>query len=311
MTKGITIDDLPSKKYKNELEIGINYQDIEENIESNKLATDSLYWSTTVRNYLEKYIYGNIDKWSGSNYEKRCRDFNYILDIILKKIKEKEKTNSDVPYSLFQDYIDEAAKSHLKTWEDEYKCIRDSKIPKYSDDIENMKNIDDLCEDIAYIEKNVSKIHSNNCKQIESYIDQQITNLKPIYTSSSTKYSDILGYYGYTSFDKIDNIAKDFKSKCQEGTTGASLAGYQGGMPQNTGKNASIIAVTSLSGILSSFFLLYKTTSFGSILNNLVGKKIKFGNNLRDKSFHETLEDISESSHGEGYNILYNSLGDS
>ncbi|SBT58004.1 hypothetical protein POVWA2_082750 [Plasmodium ovale wallikeri] len=82
-------------------------------------------------------------------------------------------------------------------------------------------------------------------------------------------------------------------------------------MPQYSGRNTSIIAATSLSGILSSFILLYKTTSFGSILNNLVGNKIKFGNSLSDEAYHETLENISESSHGEGYNILYNSLGDS
>ncbi|SBT58401.1 PIR Superfamily Protein [Plasmodium ovale wallikeri] len=307
MTKGITINDLPSKKYKNELEIGINYQDIEENIESNKLATDSLYWSTTVRNYLEKYIYGNIDKWSGSNYEKRCRDFNYILDIILKKIKKKEQTNSDVPYSLFQDYIDKAAKAHLQTWGGE--CERKSKLPDDSDDIENMKNLDDLCEDIVYIRKKILEIHKNHCNEIDNYINEQIFSLKHIYKMSETKYSDILGYYNFTSLDEIDTTAGKLKSKCQADITGASLAD-QAEMQQYPGRSASIIAVTSLSGILSSFFLLYKTTSFGSILNNLVGKKIKFGNNLSDEAYLETLEDISESPYDGGYNILYNSIGD-
>ncbi|SBT52740.1 PIR Superfamily Protein [Plasmodium ovale wallikeri] len=308
MTKGITINDLPSKKYKNELENGIKYQDIEKNIESDKLATDYFYWSTTVRNYLENYMNININKWYNNNYKKRCRDFNYILDIILKKIKEKEKTNSDVSYSLFQVYIDEAAKANLLTWGGE--CERKSKIPDDSDDIENMKNLDDLCEDIVYIKKEISEIHKNHCNEIYRYINQQIFNLENIYTMSKTKYSDILGYYNFTSLDDFNDTITNLKSKCQEGIDGLPLAADQSETSQHSGKSASIIAVTSLSGILSSFFLLYKTTSFGSILNNLVGKKIKFGNSLSDEEYLETLEDISESPYDGGYNILYNSIGD-
>ncbi|SBT57673.1 PIR Superfamily Protein [Plasmodium ovale wallikeri] len=225
MTEGITINDLPSKKYKNELEIGINYQDIEENIESNKLATDSFYWSTTVRNYLEKYIYGNIDKWSDSNYEKRCRDFNYILDIILKKIKKKKETNSDVPYSLIYEYIENAAKAHLQTWGAE--CERKSKLPHDSDDIENMKNLDDLCEDIVYINKKISEINKNHCNKIDSYINQQIFDLNNIYKMSETKYSDILGYYNFTSLYDFNVTTTNLKSKCQEYIDGLPLAADQ------------------------------------------------------------------------------------
>lgn len=74
-----------------------------------------------MRTYLENYINDNINKWSYSNYEKQCQDFNHILDIILQKIKEKEQTNSDVSYSLIQEYIGNGVEAHLIFWEDECK----------------------------------------------------------------------------------------------------------------------------------------------------------------------------------------------
>lgn len=73
-------------------------------------------------------------------------------------------------------------------------------------DIENMKEIDDLCEDTAFVKKNISEINTNLCKEIENYLDQQIANLKNIYTTSSTKYSKILGYYSFISFNQINDI---------------------------------------------------------------------------------------------------------
>ncbi|SBS93778.1 hypothetical protein POVCU2_0083550 [Plasmodium ovale curtisi] len=119
------------------------------------------------------------------------------------------------------------------------------------------------------------------------------------------------GYYSFTSFNDFDSITENLKSTCQEGATRALLTGDKSAMSQYSDRNTSTIEVTSLSGILSSFIPLYKTAFFGSILNNLVGKKIKFGNNLSDEAYDETLEDISESSHDGRYSILYNSIGDS
>ncbi|SBT56552.1 PIR Superfamily Protein [Plasmodium ovale wallikeri] len=306
MTMRIRIDDIPSKKYNNELKNGINYNDIDKNIQSTKFSPEDSFWSMKMKEYLENYVNNNVDKWKDSNEMKRCRDLNHILNSIIKKIKTKK--NYSTSYDLIEEYTNNAARMSLQIHDTS--CTRDSKLPEHSDDIENAKKIDDLCEDVAYIEEKISEIHSNDCTEIQNYLDKQIAVLKSIYTTSEEKYTHILGYYDFTSFDKIDNIVNDFKSKCQEGTTGASLVGDQGGTQPYSGRSTSIIAVTSLSGILSSFFLLYKTTSFGSILNNLVGKKIKFGNNLSDEAYHETLEDISEPSHDGGYNILYNSIGD-
>ncbi|SBT58708.1 PIR Superfamily Protein [Plasmodium ovale wallikeri] len=308
MTKAITINDLPSKKYKNELENGINYQDIEKNIEGGRLATYSSYWSTTVRIYLENYINGNIDKWSNSNYEKRCRDFNHILDNILQKIKEKEQTNSDNSYSLIKQYIDNGVEAHLMIWEN--KCKRNSKIDENSAETENKKKIDDLCEDIDFINKNTSEIDFSKYQEIENHIAQQISELREKYTTSTEKYSHILSYYGFVSFDNFDSILEKLKSKYQEYIESSSLTGDENGISQFSGSHSTILAGLSLSGILSLFMLLYKTTSFGSILNTLVRKKMKFGNSLSNEEYHETLEGISELPDGGAHNILYNSIGD-
>ncbi|SBT30654.1 PIR Superfamily Protein [Plasmodium ovale wallikeri] len=306
MTNGIHINDLPSKKYNNELNGQIHYKEIVENIESETFTPEDIFWLTTLPKYLEEYINTYVDMWSYSNESKRCRDLNNKLDSIIKRVKNKETYNES--YDLIINYINNSATNHLRV--NTLECKRESKLPEYSDDIENMKNIDDLCEDIVYVDKNFSEINSDHCKEIQNYISQRITSLKEIYIYSYEKYSHILKYYDFTTFDDLDSITGRLKSKCQD-AKGALLTGGQSEMSQYSGRNASIIAVTSLSGILSSFFLLYKTTSFGSILNNLVGKKMKFGNNLSDEAYYETLEDISESSHDGTYNILYNSVGDS
>ncbi|SBT58156.1 PIR Superfamily Protein [Plasmodium ovale wallikeri] len=272
MTKAITINNLPSKKYKNELENGINYQDIEKNIEEGRFATNLSYWSTTVRTYLEKYIDDNIDEWSYSNYEKRC------------------------------------AEAHLMIWED--KCKRNSKIDENSDETENKKKIDDLCEDIDFINKNISEIDFSKYQEIENHIAQQIDELREKYTTSTEKYSHILNYYGFASFDNFDSILEKLKSKYQEYIESSSLTGDENGISQFSGSHSTILAGLSLSGILSLFMLLYKTTSFGSILNTLVRKKMKFGNSLSNEEYHETFEGISELPDGGAHNILYNSIGD-
>ncbi|SBT74285.1 hypothetical protein, conserved [Plasmodium ovale] len=307
MTTGISTDDLPSKKYDKELKKGIHYNVIDKNIESTTFTPEDQFWSTTMKQYLEDYINSNVDNWTNSNEGKRCRDLNHILNSIIKKIKTKKSYKPS--YDLVEGYINSAATYSLQV--QTKKCFRDLKDNYDLDNIENKKKIDDLCEDVAYINGKVSKINVDHCKEIENYITQRITSLKKVYMSASSKYSHILNYYDFTSFDDFNSITGKLKSKCQEGIGGASLTSDDGETSEHSGRSASIIAVTSLSGILSSALLLYKTTSFGSILNNLVGKKIKFGNNLSDESYHETLEDISESSHDGGYNILYNSVGNS
>ncbi|SBS84714.1 hypothetical protein POVCU2_0027560 [Plasmodium ovale curtisi] len=241
---GITKNDLPSKKYKIELENGIHYEEVEQNMEDDRLTI-------------------------------KLEDFNHILDFMLKRIKAKEITNSYVFYKLIKLYINNATEIHLEPWDGE--CERKPKFPDHSDNIENMKKIDNLCEDIAYIEENISEIHR---------------------------------YYSFNSFDDFDSTVKKLKFKCQDISTASSITKDQGEIETYSGRNTSIIAVTTLSGILSSFFLLYKTTSFSSILYTLIRKKIKFRNNLSHESYHETLEDVSESSDSGTHNILYNSIGD-
>ncbi|SBT51596.1 PIR Superfamily Protein [Plasmodium ovale wallikeri] len=188
------------------------------------------FWNTTLRGYLETYINDNINEWSKNDNKKRCRDFNHILDIILKKIKAKEVTNPQVSYDLIKLYINNAAETLFEPWDGE--CERKPKFPDHSDDIENMKNIDDLCEDIAYIKEKFSEIHSNHCNKIESYINEQISNLKSIYTTSEKKYSHILGYHSFTSFNDFDIITEKLKSTCQEGATRSLLTGDQTAMSQ-------------------------------------------------------------------------------
>ncbi|SBT59345.1 PIR Superfamily Protein [Plasmodium ovale wallikeri] len=310
MTKvGIDINDLPSNKFNNELKKGINYDEIEKYIESDTFSSEGEFWINTLNGYVRSYINTFIGGWSENNNDKRCRDFNHILDLALKKVKQQPKKEPPVSYELIEEYINNSARDSLEIYGEE--CTRNSKLPEYSNDIENMKKIDDFCEDIVYIRNRFSEINNDNCNEIKLYIEQQNSELGQINTTTDSKYSNILRYYGFTSFSEINTTVGKLKTKCQEGIDGASLTSDDSETSEHSGRSASIIAVTSLSGILSSALLLYKTTSFGSILNTLIRKKIKFGSNLSDETYYETLEDISESSHDGAYNILYNSVGDS
>ncbi|SBT84189.1 PIR protein [Plasmodium ovale] len=203
---------------------------------------EGMFWSTTLNKYLGDYINNYTNTWSVSNEHKRFRDLNRILNFIIKRIKDKKPY--DTPYELIPTYINNSADSHFMTWG--YVCNRDSKISAHSDDIKNMKKFDDLCEHTVYIKNIFSEINSHNCKEIKNYIEQKISELRQIYTTSDSKYSNILRYYGFTSFSEINTTVEKLKSKCQENIAGTSLAGHQGEMPQYSGKNSSIIAVTSL-----------------------------------------------------------------
>ncbi|SBT52016.1 PIR Superfamily Protein [Plasmodium ovale wallikeri] len=309
MTNNMRLEDLPSKKYNDELKKEIHYEDIDNHIEIDTFSSEDVFWKTTLYDHVRDYINNHIDLWPEINNNKRCRDFNNILDIILKKVKKKKETKPKVSYDLIASYINSSAEIYLKPWE--HVCKRNSKFNEHNDDIENEKNVDDFCEDIDYIKKRFSEINSDNCKEIEDYITQQVRDFGETYTTLGNKYSNILGYYRFTSSAEINTIVENLKSKCKELTAGALLAGDRGEMQNYSGRNASIVAVTSLSGILSSALLLYKTTPFGSILNNVIQKRLKFGNNLNEEIDYETLEAIPESSHNGSYNILYNTVGDS
>ncbi|SBS98758.1 hypothetical protein POVCU1_048560, partial [Plasmodium ovale curtisi] len=117
---------------------------------------------------------------------------------------------------------------------------------------------------------------------IEQYNNNSIKDNLVIYVDECTRDSNNSGYYDdIEDMKKINDFTiKNFKYKCQEGTARASSTVDQDEMQQYSDRSFSIIAVTLLSGILSLFFFLYKTTSFGSILNNVIRKKKKFQDSL-------------------------------
>ncbi|SBS89149.1 PIR Superfamily Protein [Plasmodium ovale curtisi] len=90
MTKVIILNDIPSKKYNNELKREIHYEDILRNIEGDRLTKNLYFWQRTLPEHLDKYINSHMNEWSENNNKKRCRALNYILDFILKTIKEKK-----------------------------------------------------------------------------------------------------------------------------------------------------------------------------------------------------------------------------
>ncbi|SBT58400.1 PIR Superfamily Protein [Plasmodium ovale wallikeri] len=301
MTNDISKDELPSIKHYNVLKKCMHYNDIIDAIDKNKSA-EADNWSNNfiryARGYLDKYP---VDAPNNSN--KRCRDLAYFLEDIKTRIKASQifKGENSVMIGNIDNYLQKMLMSEGY-----------SDCPMNSPDVntlytENIKQLDDLCEDISYINKNTHKINnSSQCKEIEDHIAEQRSD-KEKYDLSS-EYLDILRYYSYDTFENIESIIA--KINCNNHHNAAL-----GQTSQSSSEHTPILIVLPLLGIVLISFFLYKLTPLGPLLNTKIMKKIKYSKIINDKETDEILEHTSEIPqtylHDKGYNMLYNTLGDS
>ncbi|SBT52465.1 PIR Superfamily Protein [Plasmodium ovale wallikeri] len=308
--------DIPSIKYKDIWNDGICYNEINEIIVHNKDPQDADTWTNNFRTQFYTFLEMRADKFFNYNPKKRCRDLYYILYYILYKIKnlrDYEESYENIKLAI-KNYMDSALGIH-----DYAICIRDS----FNEDCNNYnkieegnkKKIDDLCEDIDYTKKNYDKINkSSECAEIKKHIDHQYETLKEVYNANSQKYSDVLGYYEFTSFNELDNIIKKIQCSSDGNLHASAQALNPDRMSSLSGGQISIILFLSLFGCLLVCFFLYKHTSLGLWLNNRIGKKIKFFNKMNYENNHEIIEEMSgylqDNLHNEEYNVLYHSSGE-
>ncbi|SBT55716.1 PIR Superfamily Protein [Plasmodium ovale wallikeri] len=310
MPDEISKDKLPSKIYYKELQEYIHYKDIEDILKSIKEISSSGEWTSNFSKYAEKYTDKYPENDSRNNSSKRCRDLIYILNVIKWEINKSSKFEGT--QEIINSTIDNYISSFLTPLGYENCYI---KLSTESEVIKNKKILDDLCEDVDYVQKNTKQINSSEkCNEIREYISEQITSAKSKNMFSSAEYSDILGYYKFSS-DNFDNITQ--KVHCTDSSNSESLSElqHQSGTSKNTGKEMSISITLSLLGIMFICFLLYKITPIGPWLNEVIKKKLKLGNNRSDDISQELFGDIfvssQKKSHKELYEISYNSLDDS
>lgn len=191
--------------------------------------------------------------------EKRCRDLYYLIYDKLYQLKKL------IVHSSIYDAIKEAIMNNIDSAflnvrypsclsvtnkEDYYKHI----------DIKDSKKVDDLCEDVKYIDSNIIDINrSSECEQIKEHIYGRNNDLKTTYNSG--KYSDILKHYKFLSFDELDSIIEKIKCNSDANTEQAALKGGSQEISQLSVEHLPMAVIFSFLGILLIFFFWYKVRS--------------------------------------------------
>ncbi|SBT73330.1 PIR protein [Plasmodium ovale] len=302
MESVITLNDLPSKKYYDELKGLLSYDKIVSSVYSESNASYVYTWGLD----LDKNLRGYLDKYESdtsiTNGTKRCRDLIYILDNIIKQIKNSTNYAS---YDITKQTIETFINSVVRT----YGCDTTSRNAIEDDIKEDMKTIDDFMEVVKYIkDKNLQINSSPKCPEISSDMNAQQTIVKELLNEGEPKYSAVLKLHDDSITKNYEDIVKNII--CTSSESAAYLGGERSVQYQHSGGNAPTIDAISLPGIPLIFFFLYKYTHLGTLFNNRIGNKIKFWNNTYEEP-NEILdintEYIHTNTNNEEYNILYDS----
>ncbi|SBT58936.1 PIR Superfamily Protein [Plasmodium ovale wallikeri] len=304
MTNDISKDELPSAKHYNELKKSMNYNEINDVIMRTKPPSYSDSWIKNFNTYSSNYLSKYPPISTNDNPNKRCRDVVFFLEDIKKGVTQSQAFEGQ--NNMIIGNINNYLKTMLMPEGYDYCPINSNDENKLY--TENIKQLDDLCEDITYINEKLDEINnSSQCKDIKDHIVEESRSVKAKYNHSS-EYNDILKYYRYESLQDIESAIENIKCKNPHDAS-------SDGMPELPGKHTPILIVLPIFGIILLSFFLYKLTPLGPFLNTKILKKIKYWKITDDKDIDQILEYPSEipqtNIHDKGYHMLYNTLGDS
>ncbi|SBT55204.1 PIR Superfamily Protein [Plasmodium ovale wallikeri] len=299
---GISKDELPSIKHYNVLKKCMHYNDIIGAIDKNN-PTEADNWIDNFRTYALGYLekYPND---ASNNSNKRCRDLIYLIENIKTRI-----TTSRIFYGE-NSYMIKNIDNYLQTilMPEGYDNCPMNSTNENTLYTENKKQLDDLCEDITYINEKLSEVNnSSQCKEIQDHFLGKKNSVMET-DDTSSEYVNILKYHSYDTLDNIENIIDKIKCNNNHGAISNET-------PQSSGENTPILIVLPLLGIVLISFLLYKLTPLGPLLNTKIMKNTKYWKIINDKETDEILDHTSEIPqtyfHDKEYHMLYNTLEDS
>ncbi|SBT74347.1 PIR protein [Plasmodium ovale] len=260
MAPAISVNDFPSTKFKSIWNDGICYDEVNSIINHKKGSSEDSKWMINFRNNFKNNLVKHKDKLNNNTRDKRCRDLYYIIYDILhkhKNLRNYDDNTYDPIKKGIKSYIDSAfiplsfaSCLSILYKEDDYK----------HSDIQDKKYIDDLCEDVKYIENNITKINSSShCKEIKEHILGRNSSLQA--KNISGKYSDILKHYNFSSFDELNGIIEKIKCNSDENTERSVLTSDPQEKSQLSEEHVPMVIIFSLLGILPMCFFLYKVRS--------------------------------------------------
>ncbi|SCA82032.1 hypothetical protein PVC01_000092400 [Plasmodium vivax] len=167
---------LPAEKRNFEIINNIDFKEIlRYPVKQKKNPIDS--WVKQYENKLKNFLHSKKDEILKENLSVYCRNINYIIDIIVQRIRKFHGTEK----IQWENNIEEISKSVLKNnhW---LNCERNF------DNYENRyvyvkKMMYDLCEDIDYIMKDESILNHNRCSKFIERIKYRKDTLMQIYNS--------------------------------------------------------------------------------------------------------------------------------
>ncbi|SBT55780.1 PIR Superfamily Protein [Plasmodium ovale wallikeri] len=287
MTTTFNIENLPSKaRYKN-LEDRIKYENMEEYI-NNDQKEEAYAWINTFQTYMNQHLYEYLSDNSAYDTSKRCRDLVHILNIIKKNINELVDSAS---YEVINSNIDNFINILMFNRYDNCSIISPS---EYSN-MDSVKEIDDICEDITYAKYNSCEINNSiYCEKIKKHLEKQNSKINAVYSTSNEELIKIIKYYDFTSYENFEKIFQLITcSPCTNTESSYSP------------KNISISAGISLFGLTFIGLFFYRNSPLGTWFSSKILKGKTMGNNLIHEITEKVSDNTSESLYMDPPNIGY------
>ncbi|SBS91609.1 PIR Superfamily Protein [Plasmodium ovale curtisi] len=321
MPMSISVNDLPSVKFENELKKNTNYYEFER-YKKGFTSEDAIdTWITNFKQKAEQYLTDSYNN-SSFNIEKRCKDFNSLITNTISKLG-----------SLSYDFSKTAQRrQNIREWRKRY--FNDNpdfmcdEHKKHSGS--NIKTLDNFCEDSAFIKEKRNNIKRKvDCENINNNMSSRKAQLRRIHDMNarggrtleidSKCNTNILE----SVFPIIDcNSIDENESKPHGDHNPSDLLKIRGELESSTeisphggvlqtiiesGKNNTIaLASLPVLGILVISFLFYRYTPFGSKFHAYFRNKEDISINDNDKVTDQILSGTSQYNDIYSENVQYN-----
>ncbi|KMZ83526.1 hypothetical protein PVBG_00606 [Plasmodium vivax Brazil I] len=210
-------ENLLSYRYNVELSTSFYYRNGMKLIEQRRINAMN-QWLSNFEKKLSAYLSKKKNAWDKINRKKRCRDLNNMLDVISEGI-EKLRIYGTVKWV---GTLNETAITLLNRDKD-FNCIR--KL----DNIENphkyiTKKLDDLCEDIYYLNDNKAKlIKKDKCDSILKYITDKKNEIFKKIADDGIQDKDIFGFCEKCTRESIESMLKTINCTIEESPAAEKL----------------------------------------------------------------------------------------
>lgn len=149
---------------------------------------------------MNQHLYEYLSDNSAYDSSKRCRDLIHILNIIKKYINELDDSAS---YEIINSNIDNFINVFMFNRYDNSSTISPS---EYSN-MDIVKEIDDICEDITYAKYNSCEINNSiYCEEIKKHLEKQNNIIKAVYATSKEELIKIIKFYDFISYENFENV---------------------------------------------------------------------------------------------------------